>query len=214
MPTTPSRRTQEERSAQTRSRLIQATLDELVEGGYAGLTTAAIADRAAVSRGALTHHFASKEDLVVQAVEHLLADATAEIRDLADAVAEDRLSLDAFLDRLWEMFRGRLFLVTLEHVTAARHSATLKERLIPVVREFHAALDAIWRDFFKAADVAPGAVETSLNATLCLLRGMGVQTILRDDPAYYASLLTWWKGEIARLMSPAPGRTPRIRALS
>jgi AcrR family transcriptional regulator len=145
------RRTQEERSAHTRGRLIQAALDELMVQGYAGLTTSAIADRAQVSRGALTHHFASKEDLVVQAVEHMLHEATAEIRTLADSVAARRLPLDDFLDRLWEMFRGRLLLVTLEHVTAARHNPSLKARLVPVVREFHGALDSIWREFFRAA---------------------------------------------------------------
>jgi AcrR family transcriptional regulator len=206
------RRTQEERSAQTRARLIQAALDELMEQGYAGLTTAAIADRAEVSRGALTHHFGSKEDLVVQAVEHMLQEATAEIRALADAVAGRRLALDAFLDRLWEMFRGRLLLVTLEHVTAARHSPTLKQRLVPVVREFHGALDAIWRDFFRASGLPPAEIETSLNATLCLLRGMGVQTVLREDPAYYAGLIAWWKAELAKLMRP-PASSPRIRVL-
>ena len=205
-----ARRTQGERSAQTRERLVRATLDELTERGYAGLTTAAIADRAWVSRGALTHHFESKEELVARAVEHLLAEATGEIRDLAGRVAQDRLSLDGFLDRLWEMFRGRLFLVTLEHVTAARHSENLKARLVPVVRDFHAALDGIWREFFKAAGLPPGAVETSLNATLCLLRGMGVQTILRDDPAYYARLLAWWKDQVRELMRPAEP-APRIR---
>ncbi len=33
-----------------------------------------------------------------------------------------------------------------------------------------------------------------LNATLCLLRGMGVQTVLRDDPVYFRRLLRFWKG--------------------
>jgi AcrR family transcriptional regulator len=206
------RRTQEERSAHTRGRLIQAALDELMVQGYAGLTTSAIADRAQVSRGALTHHFASKEDLVVQAVEHMLHEATAEIRTLADSVAARRLPLDDFLDRLWEMFRGRLLLVTLEHVTAARHNPSLKARLVPVVREFHGALDSIWREFFRAAGLSAEEVETSLNATLCLLRGMGVQTVLREDPAYYAGLLAWWKAELRKLMRP-PASSPRIRVL-
>jgi AcrR family transcriptional regulator len=213
-PATRTRRTQEERSALTRARLIEATLDCLMEHGWTRTTTADIADRAGVSRGALTHHFESKEELVGQSVEHLLADATRAIGELAGSVRDGPLDFDVFLDRLWEMFSGRLFYVTLEHVTEARHNTNLKARLVPVVRDFHRALDEIWRTFFGASGLSDGEIETTLNATLCLLRGMGVQTVLREDPAYYARLIAWWKGEMRRLVSVAGDRSgPRIRII-
>lgn len=203
------RRTQEERTAETRARLLDATVDALVERGYAASTTADIADRAGVSRGALSHHFDSREDLVVEAVDRLLQGATDEIRGLAGDVEAGRLTLDAFLDRLWEMFSGRLFYVTLEHITAARHSERLKSRLVPVVREFHRALDRIWRGYFASAGLSDAELETTLNATLCLLRGMGLQTVLRDDPAYYDRLIAWWKTEMRHLLDPGARANPR-----
>jgi AcrR family transcriptional regulator len=196
------RRTQEERTTETRSRLLEATLSALMEEGYARTTTSSIADRARVSRGALSHHYASKEDLVVEAVEHLLNQATADIRAMADDVTAGRLSLDTFLDRSWAMFSGRLFYVTLEHVAEARHNDKLRARMIPVVREFHRALDEIWRGYFASAGLSDVELETTLNATLCLLRGMGLQTVLRDDPAYYERLLSWWKAELRMLLEP------------
>lgn len=198
-----------ERTAETRSRVIGATLDVLLERGYARCTTSDIADRAGVSRGALSHHFETKEALVAEAVESQLDESTAAIRSLADEVASGRLPLDVFLDRLWEMFRGRLFLVTLEHVTEARHNGPLRERLVPVVRDFHSALDEIWRSYFERAGLSEAEIETTLNATLCLMRGMGLQTVLRDDPAYFDRLLAWWKGELARLVSPRIADQPR-----
>jgi AcrR family transcriptional regulator len=211
---TRSRRTQEERSALTRARLIEATLDCLMERGWTRTTTADIADRAGVSRGALTHHFESKEDLVGQSVKHLLADATREIGALAESAREGSLEFDVFLDQLWEMFSGRLFHVTLEHVTEARYNIKLKARLVPVVRDFHCALDEIWRTFFGASGLSDGEIEVTLNATLCLLRGMGVQAVLREDPACYARLIAWWKGEMARLASVAGNRSgPHIRII-
>ena len=63
----PTRRSQAERSASTRALLLDATIDSLVEDGYASTTTTGIADRAGVSRGAQMHHFASK-DLLYQEV--------------------------------------------------------------------------------------------------------------------------------------------------
>ncbi len=197
------RRTQEERTAETRAKLMEATLDILLERGYARASTLDIADRAGVSRGALTHHFDSKDDLVCQSVEHMLRDATAEIRDYAERVQSGRIQLGSFIDHLWSMFSGRLFYVTLEHVTEARHNDFLRERLVPVVREFHLALDRIWSDFFRGTDLKSEEVATAFNACLCLLRGMGVQTVLRSDPAYYERLLDFWKRIVTGLADGA-----------
>ena len=66
-----ARRSQEDRSSTTRLALMRATIDCLVEYGYAGTTTRLVADRAQVSRGAQTHHFPTKRDLVAAAIEHL-----------------------------------------------------------------------------------------------------------------------------------------------
>jgi len=191
------RRTQEERSTETRARLIDATLDLLVERGYALATTAAIAGRAGVTRGALNHHFSGKDDLIVQSVSHQLRSWIGEIRQVAELVQAGSLSLSDFVDRMWELFSGRLFLVTLEHVTAARHNPYLREQLVSVTREFHAALDGTWQDFFDGTGLQKPEVEAAFNATLCLMRGMSLQTILRDDPAYYARLLGFWKTVLA-----------------
>src|SRR5204862_5492808 len=62
------RRTQAERSAATQALLLDATIDSLVEVGYANTTTTGIAERAGVSRGAQMHHFPSKGELVAAAV--------------------------------------------------------------------------------------------------------------------------------------------------
>ncbi len=51
---------QEERSAETRRRLLDATVACLFERGYAGTTTTELARRAGVSRGAQMHHFPKK----------------------------------------------------------------------------------------------------------------------------------------------------------
>lgn len=187
------RRTQAMRTSETRMKLIEATLDILLKDGYARATTADIADLAGVSRGALTHHFESKDDLVADALEHLLKSATQDIAVLSEKVAQGHLNLEVFLEKLWELFSGRLFLVTLEYVTEARHNAWLHAKVVPLVREFHAALDQIWRSFFEDSGLTSAEASATLNATLCLLRGMGVQTVLRDDPAYYRGLLDLWK---------------------
>ena len=48
---------QAEKSAMTRSAILEATIQCLLELGYANTTTALIANYAGVSRGAMMHHF-------------------------------------------------------------------------------------------------------------------------------------------------------------
>ncbi len=205
----PTRRTQGERSAETQRRLIEATIEALHRRGYARITTAEIAERAGVSRGALMHHYDTKEELVTVAVERLLKDTTGEIRGWLGRARSGELTLDAFLDHLWELYSGRLLFVTIEHITEARHNEALRASLVPVVREFHKALDAAWREFFHGTPLSQAEVETVLNATTCLFRGMGVQTVLRQDPAYYEGLLAHWKAHVRGLVElgePIPGQ--------
>lgn len=197
------RRSQDVRSSETRSRLMQATLQVLDERGYARASLAEIAERAGVTRGALHHHFAGKDDLVAQSVGLLLDEATAEIEALAQDVAQGRLALDGFVDRIWRMFAGPLFMITLEHVTEARHNAWLKAQLIEPVRQFHASLNGIWQRFFRARGVDAATATDALNATLCLMRGMGVQSVLRDDPAYFAGLVAHWKQHLHAILDGA-----------
>ena len=62
---------QEERTRAMRARLLEATIECLVERGWAGTSTTVVSQRAGVSRGAQLHHFPTKNALVLAAVEHL-----------------------------------------------------------------------------------------------------------------------------------------------
>ena len=62
---------QEERTRVMRQRLLDATVECLVERGWSGTSTTLVSQRAGVSRGAQLHHFPTKAALVLAAVEHL-----------------------------------------------------------------------------------------------------------------------------------------------
>ncbi|WP_203073686.1 TetR/AcrR family transcriptional regulator [Falsiroseomonas ponticola] len=192
----PRRRTQEERREETRARLLRATVEALRDQGLTRLTTPDIARRAGVSRGALTYHFASREDLLVCSIAWLLDQATGGLRKLCDAYPAPTMPIEALVDYLWDMMASGLFQVTMEFLPEARHNAPFRERLLPVVREFHAALDASWTRLSAVAGIPAEEAQVSLNATMCLIRGMIAQNVLRNDPAYYAAMLGWWKRQL------------------
>jgi AcrR family transcriptional regulator len=130
------RRTQAERSAAMRARLLDATIESLVTYGYAGTTTPRVAELAGVTRGAQIHHFRSKEDLVVAAIEHLAQQRVqAAMREFGRVQASND-PVSTVLEFLWEAHQGPMFTATVELWVAARTDDVLAahiERVEPVV---------------------------------------------------------------------------------
>lgn len=62
---------QEERRAITRAKIIAAARDRFGNLGFAGTSMDAVAKDANVAKGAVYHHFASKEDLFTQVFEQV-----------------------------------------------------------------------------------------------------------------------------------------------
>ncbi|MDR6117928.1 AcrR family transcriptional regulator [Aeromicrobium sp. SORGH_AS981] len=187
---TTTRTPQAERTAAMRLRLMEATVECLVELGWSGTSTTVVSQRAGVSRGAQLHHFPSKQALVVGAVEHLterrrhaMADA---VRTLPD-VGRTR----AVLDVLAAQFTSPVFFAALELWVAARTDLDLREAVAPlerrVGRETHAyALELLDVDEHR------GRNRELVQATLDLLRGLGLAGTLTDDSRRRAAVLDAW----------------------
>jgi AcrR family transcriptional regulator len=174
------RRTQAERTAAMRTRLLDATIESLVTYGYAGTTTPRVAELAGVTRGAQIHHFRSKEDLVVAAIEHLAQQrAQGAIRELGRVQASpDPVSM--VLDFLWEAHQGPMFIATLELWVAARTDPVLArqiERVEPVVNStLIAAISQLVADHTAQRDIR-NVVYTAMDA----LRGILVASFFDQD---------------------------------
>jgi len=125
----PPRRRQAERRASTRARLLDATLDCLVEHGYAGTTTAAIEARAGVSRGARLHHFPTKEALLVAAVAHLFEGIAARYAAGMERAPRGEERFHHGYRLLWESFSEPAQAAVFEIFVAARTQPALREAL-------------------------------------------------------------------------------------
>ncbi|WP_409434469.1 TetR/AcrR family transcriptional regulator [Mycobacterium sp. SMC-14] len=174
------RRTQAERSAAMRTRLLDATIECLVSYGYSGTTTPRIAELAGVTRGAQIHHFRSKEDLVVAAVEHLAQQRTqAAIRELGQ-VRSIPDPVKTALDFLWEAHQGPMFIATVELWVAARTDRVLAqhiERVEGVVNGTLVAAIAQLMPGHPAQKEIRNVVYTAMDA----LRGILVSNFVDDD---------------------------------
>src|SRR5215813_6778413 len=67
----PARRTQRQRREATIAKLLDATIDALIDVGYTRASIREICLRAGVSDGGLFRHFQSRLDLIVAAADHI-----------------------------------------------------------------------------------------------------------------------------------------------
>jgi AcrR family transcriptional regulator len=167
------RRTQAERRAETRGRLLDATLECLAELGYAGTTTTEVVKRAGLSRGAQVHHFPTKAELVVAAVEHLFQRRHEEFRQAFTELPAGDRSLDAAIDLLWKMFQGPTFDAWLELVVAGRTDPALRAEVVRVTDEFDTGTEEIFAELFPEA-VPAELRPIALGFTMHVLNGAAI----------------------------------------
>jgi AcrR family transcriptional regulator len=184
------RRTQSERRAETRGRLLDATIESLIEVGYAGTTIRAVTERAGVSQGAQSHHFPHRVDLVASAFEHLAEQRTARYSERARELSGDRASrVRALLDLLWEDFSSPLFTVAAKLWVASADDEELRERLIPVERKIYAGMAAIAREVAGELGGEPG-FDRKLAIAMNTVAGLAL--VREFDPSGRASKGNQW----------------------
>lgn len=148
-PVTPRpRRTQEERSAATQAKLLDATVACIAEVGYARTSTTMVCERAQVSRGAQLHHFPTKAALVAAAAEHVLELRVEEFRATLGGLPEGQERVQTAIDLLWGIFSGPSATAWQELIVAARTDDELRPHMARVQTRLRDEVAAAWQDLF------------------------------------------------------------------
>ena len=174
----PERRTQAERTAETTTKLLDATAACLADVGYAHTSTTEICRRAGVSRGAMLHHFPSKAVLVAAACEHIFQTGVDEFRTVIGAVPAGTDHLDVAIDTLWALFQGDTFAAWFELITAGRTDPDLRPHVALVAGRMRDTTAATWNELFDpppAADAATAELyDTAPLLVFALLEGLAM----------------------------------------
>lgn len=192
-------RTQEERSATMQRRLLDATVATLAEKGYSGTTTLEVQQRAGVSRGALLHHYGSRTELMVAAVEHLTRQRMSEVLSVAQQTAPKKNRLEWAVRLVWSTFDGPLFVAALELWMAARSDADLLEALLPQERILGQSIRSMAAELFgpelSGSPEFAAVFETLTDA----MRGAAARDVLRAEGSD-ERLIAGWTAMAARAL--------------
>ncbi|WP_252778709.1 TetR/AcrR family transcriptional regulator [Actinoallomurus rhizosphaericola] len=196
-------RTQEERRAETQTRLLDATVECLAELGWSGTSTTEVARRAGVSRGAQQHHYPTKMLLVGAALEHLLERQRLAFEQAFAALPAERRNVEGALDLLWETFRQAPALALMELAMAARTDVTLRELSIDINERIIAVILEVFQRLFPES-VDEETADTLIRAVFAMFVGLTLQNSLDDDAHGRQAAVLGRIKALARLLIPDP----------
>jgi len=196
------RRTQAERTARTRERILAAVVDSIAEVGFGRTTANEIARRAGVTWGAVQHHFGAKDGIL----EAVLADSFERfVRRLEDVPTEGPLEqrVRGFVDRAWQHFSSPHYRSTLEillHLSPApSEGAGWQGGMVE-------ALNRIWQRLFAAEALPPRRVAMLQRYAVSVLSGLSSLEMLDGRPHSRAAELALLERTLVEELSGAAER--------
>lgn len=153
--------------AHVREKLLAAAAAQAAEGGLHGLSLAAVAEAAGVTKGGLLHHFPSREALLGALLERYTADLGAQIA--------------AFLEEEPASAHGRFTRAYLRAVLPPWESEAVPAGLVAAFMG-DARLRAGWTAWFAETEAAHGATDGDPALRILRLAGDGLWLASLDRP--------------------------------
>ncbi|MGH6625595.1 MAG: TetR/AcrR family transcriptional regulator, partial [Burkholderiaceae bacterium] len=175
------RRTQAERTEETRRRILDAAVDVLATKGYAGFRTAEVAEAAGVSRGAQTHHFPSKDELIVAVVEHVFHRAAERGRKRARRVSSVDEAIKTLLSDSQDFFFSELFLIAMDLAIQGRLTTDVGNPVGDISAASRLPVEASWLEALIESGVPESVAEDLLWLTISIVRGLAVRRLWQND---------------------------------
>lgn len=170
-----------ERSSATREKTIAATIACLVERGFHGVTIAAVAERAGVSRGAVSHQYPDKARLVVDVVEEIGRRRTDEVLAMLPEIPAGSRRIEAGLDALWSKFQDPIYTAALELYVAARSDPGLHPRVLQLEYDLDEAIRSVIRAMTGPVR-HPKRLEVRADVLINTMRGLALMYATGTDP--------------------------------
>ena len=192
---------QQDRSRATRSRLLEAAVACLAEIGWSASTVLVVAERAGVSRGAAQHHFPTREDLFVAAVEHVAAERSLALRQMVAVGGRDRLPTQQVVELMVELYSESTFRAALVLWVASASEPKLREKVVPLETKLGRDVHRVAVDLLGADERRPG-VREAVQATLDMARGLGLANLLTDDRRRRRPIIAQWATMLDSVVVP------------
>lgn len=172
-----SRRTQDERSEETRERLLTGALKILTKKGYAGFRIADVSDISGVSRGGLIHHYPSKEALVAGVLEYIFGRLQRSAVEQIGAATDMTSALESVIESARRFFFSSEFPIYLDLFLAAREGGPLLRTARTLARRQRKWVQDFWAASLEASGLERSTSQDVVALIWSTLRGLAVTAI-------------------------------------
>lgn len=188
------------KSAQTRARLIDATIRCIVKFGYANTTTPQVAAEAGLSRGAMLHHFENGSALIKATIVELHEKRLRAFRRAAEITEHEPATM---VNTYWRQLQKPAFVAFHELALAARTNADLARILQPLQLEFRQKFNSQAVLLFPEWQDDPVSFELAMTLSQTMIEGMAINLLTSAiDESMVAPMLHLLEQQI-RLMKPS-----------
>jgi len=132
----------------TTQKLRDATRAQLIQGGYSALSIQRILKQAGVSKGALFHHFSTKDHLVAAAFEDVLNELLSSLRVVGAELQRGKVTKREFLKRVTNLLEDDLYMGIMEVSLGIRTELALGDLLESTIENWRVALAGFWVETF------------------------------------------------------------------
>lgn len=182
----------DQRSEIMKARLLDATLDVIVKEGWAGASTTKICNQAKVSRGAQTHHFPTKTELTLAAIDRIARQHMTRIVDLKVDNKGKKNTLRKLLSIIWEsMNDDRFMYCSMEALVVARTNPELKKLVVDLDTEVLEAMRALADDMVDMPSPI-NKIKDAIELSVYLFRSLVIERGIHDDLKFKKYLFETW----------------------
>jgi AcrR family transcriptional regulator len=185
---------QQAKSERARAAICDATIASLAEVGYAETSLNRVAAMADFSKGAVQHHFHTKEDLIAATVDTLL------LRTVQSRAPQPQTVEDALLEAWQRFINTPAYRALMEVLNAARTDTALRQRIASHLVDWGQKLDQQSLARYRSVSGDAEEVVMLLNMTRSFMRGLLIEEQYGMTSATTADYVRKWIELIAPLM--------------
>lgn len=194
---------QAQKSASTRTQILEAAITCFTRLGYSRTTTTRIAESAGLSRGAMLHHFPSKLDIVRSAVDYLHEKRLRAFKKAVHRIPPNIDRLNMAVQAYWKQVTHPMFAAFHELTVAARTDPELEAILRPAQQAFDHEFYNTAKELFPEWQSDPEAFDLALDLTQYLLEGMAISLLLHEPDERIDRVLKHLEGQLRALRPSA-----------
>ena len=182
-PSARPRRTQEERRAETRRKLIDAAIQALQERGAARMTMAEVAENAGLTRGAIQYHFDTPTELLKATVVEI-AERMGGLIDIAALREMDLDSrIDALIDANWKAYTSGNYVAFLEIAIQGRIEPDLGKVVRETLAEIELSRAETWTEIFADTGRTREEIVAWRTTLQVMARGLALSKMIAHQDA-------------------------------